>query len=100
MTRARRLAASCAAGIHPGFGAPCPWREVIRRRPVHVRRVYVVSELSWLCMTRAITVRSDQPRRSSMAGSRRRWAHSSRTHSPGEGALPGRAPSSGAVPSP
>jgi hypothetical protein len=52
-------------GIQVGFGAPCPCLEERCRRPVRrLRLENVVMELSIDCMTSAITVRSDQCRRS------------------------------------
>ncbi len=63
ISAATRSAKSCASGIHTGFGAPWPWREVSRRRPVSSRRlVYVVSELSSDCITSPMNVRCDQLR--------------------------------------
>src|SRR5262245_54246971 len=63
--RAIRRAASLAAGIQVGLGSPLPWREVSTRRPVSRDRfVYVVIELSRVCMTSAITVFPDQLRTS------------------------------------
>src|SRR5690349_16877716 len=50
--------------MNDGFGAPWPWRDVSLRRPVIVRLVYVVIELSCVCITSAMIVRSDQCRRS------------------------------------
>lgn len=60
MCSATRVSASCAAGIHVGFGRPWPCLEVTFRRPSLVRLVNVVSELSCVCMTSPMMVRSDQ----------------------------------------
>ncbi|CPU66025.1 Uncharacterised protein [Mycobacteroides abscessus] len=74
-----RRAVSFPAGIQVGLGAPCPWRDVRTLRPRNPCRSEVVSELSWLCMTSAMIVRDDQPRRSAIAGRSRRRRHSSRS---------------------
>ena len=56
-----RRTASLPTGIQVGFGAPWPCFEVMSPRRVNgIRLVYVVIELSRLCITSAITVRSDQ----------------------------------------
>ena len=63
ITRAIRRTASLAAGIQVGFGLPWPCREDITQ-PSGVFLGNVVIELSSDCITSAITVRSDQCRKS------------------------------------
>ncbi len=54
-----------ATGIQVGLGMPWPWREDRCHRPVSRLRVEnTVIELSIVCMTSAMTVRSDQCRTS------------------------------------
>ena len=49
-----------------GFGCPCPWRlDELGAAEAEPRFADIVSELSWACITSAITVRSDHARRSS-----------------------------------
>ena len=59
MSLAIRRTACPAWGIQVGLGLPCPWRDDMIQ-PSGVFLGKVVIELSWDCMTSAITVRSDQ----------------------------------------
>ena len=61
---ANRRTTSWPTGSHVGLGWPWPWRLTSLVRPKRSRFPDIVSELSWACMTRAMTVRSDQARRS------------------------------------
>ena len=57
---ASRRVTSLPAGIHDGFGSPCPCRDTSRSRNRPFRRESV-SELSSDCMTSTMIVCSDQP---------------------------------------
>ena len=60
MISAIRRTAWLATGIQVGFGSPWPCREDSTRRPNRPALQKTWMELSRLCMTRAITARSDQ----------------------------------------
>ena len=57
---AMRRTVSLATGIQVGFGAPWPCFDVMNQVPNGPFLPYVVIELSRVCMTSAMTVRSDQ----------------------------------------
>ena len=73
ISSARALAASEAALICLGLGAPCPWRAVSSPLPVPFGFRYVVRELSSDCMTSPMMVRSDHRRLDSERTISRGW---------------------------
>ena len=79
ISSAIRRAASLPAGIQVGLGSPWPCLDESTHRPARLRRRNVVIELSRLCMTRAMTVRSDQCRTSYRSSTRPFSRHSSRS---------------------
>ena len=72
-------AASLPAGIQVGFGSPSPCLEV-NRKPNRLRLPDTVSELSTLCITSRMMLRSLQPRRSIICKALDRCRTSSRIH--------------------
>ncbi len=78
-----------ATGIQVGFGMPWPWRDERCQRPVSRERLEnTVIELSIVCMTSAMTVRSDQCFTSYRSRTLRRSFHISLSHVCQRGAGP------------